>query len=146
MSSFNSSVKQAQHLAWGRGTEAWANQMPRVFPERSESPAVLWFLFTRPNYSSGVCCNLNRIELPLGLHKYGGPYWKRAWLKTQAICYHNRDVTKNYRNTIFSKPLRAKSYADVHLASNSRSLRPSCDIYYSLSDLCGVDKLFFVWN
>lgn len=33
-----------------------------------KSTAVLWFSFTRPNYSSGVCCNLNHIELPLGLH------------------------------------------------------------------------------
>lgn len=46
------------------------NRMPRVYPERSEKSSGALIPVHTPNiFSSGVCCNLNRIEPPLGLQE-----------------------------------------------------------------------------
>ena len=62
------------------------------------------------------------------------------------MIYSDRDVTKNYRNTFVSKPLRAKPYVDIYIAGNGRAIWSTRDIYNSLSSLRWPDKLFFVWN
>ena len=62
------------------------------------------------------------------------------------MIYSDRDVTKNYRNTFASKPLRAKPYVDIYIAGNGRAIWSTRDIYNSLSSLRWPDKLFFVWN
>ena len=62
------------------------------------------------------------------------------------MIYSDRDVTKNYRNTFVSKPLRAKPYVDIYIAGNGRAVWSTRDIYNSLSSLRWPDKLFFVWN
>ena len=62
------------------------------------------------------------------------------------MIYSDRDVTKNYRNTFASKPLRAKPYVDIYIAGNGRAIWSTRDIYNSLSNLPGFGKLFFVWH
>ena len=62
------------------------------------------------------------------------------------MIYSDRDVTKNYRNTFVSKPLRAKPYVNVYIAGNGRAIWSTHDIYNSLSSLRWPGKLFFVWN
>ena len=85
---------------------------------------------------------LRRLLLP---EHYGVPLRLHV-LNSSDIVYSNRDVTTNYRHSIFSKPLRAERYVDLYNASISRSIWTSRDIYNSLFNLHRFDKLFFVWN
>ena len=125
--------------------------MPRVFPERSDSPAVPRFIGSHAQYffqrrllqpeslrATAWAPQMPQLEWALLLFKRN--------LCTVKTCYYNRDVTAISCHRFFSKPLRAQFNADVYIASNGRSLRSFSDIYLGLSYPHGCDKLFFVWN
>ena len=142
--------------------------MPQVFLERSDSPqrySDSWF--TRPNL-------FERRLLQPESHRvtaWAPIFCPAGWalfieatsffievinldlfyvsnpnvLNISDTWYYNRDATTINRHNLFSKSCCTELIADVYIASDGRSIWPTSDIYYSLSNLCGVDKLFFVW-